>query len=382
MSTKSLLYVLAQTQNETMTKMKKILDGLEGGSNNNGSIVKIPNSAKLLLKHGETLISNPLLLLLYSNYFLSSSDCLQVEQNNLTNSMPCEMVSTEDMILILELISKGQVLVEVQRQKGFQLAVKYLGISCNPISTFRYGLRKFPSFVSDEYFQSDIESLVFSLNNNDGKGLESEHKAITEMNNEESKTLPLEDKNDLKSIDQLDTAKDDAKGKEQNLEFKYNIQSDGNVSALDEIPPYNSMKTLNKSVRNGELLNLDEEILNVSFLQGYQTLTEKSGFKSCFPPFCASEHSPPQSPETVKCILSANTCITIEKTNDVKYLNGNLRSKSNKHKKGYYNSPRMQRIMGISGKVWECTRCPYWHYNQRRVYKHQKEQHKNVRDSC
>ena len=381
MSTKSLLYVLAQTQNETTAKMKMILDGLEDGNNNNGLIVKIPNSAKLLLKDGEILLSNPLLLLLYCDYFLSSTDCLRMEQKNLTNSMPCEMVSSEDMILILELISKGQVLVEVQRQKGFQFAANCLGISCNPISTFRYGLRKFPSFVSDEYFQSDRESLVASLNHNDAKGLENEHKAIIETNIKESKVLPIDGKDSPKIINQLDMARDDPKGKELNLEFKDNIQSSGNIPALDEVPAYNSAPTLHKCVQNGELLNLEEDALNASFHQEYQTLMEKGTFRSCFAPYCVSEHSHPQFPGTMKCILNANSCMTIEKKNDTKYLNDDLRSKSNKHKKGYYNSSRMQRIMGICGKVWECTRCPYWHYNQRRVFEHQKEQHKNVRDS-
>ena len=117
MSTKSLLYVLAQTQNETMAKIKKILDGLEDGNNNNGCIVKIPNSAKLLLKDGEILLSNPLLLLLYSSYFLSSSDCLRIEQNNLTNSMPCEMASSEPFFSTRRLLST---LEHPRRKKGGQ----------------------------------------------------------------------------------------------------------------------------------------------------------------------------------------------------------------------------------------------------------------------
>ena len=70
MSNNTLLYFLVQTQKETMKKMKAFMSRLEE-RDVNGFKARIPNSVKLLLKDGEMLMANPLLLLMYSDYFLS-----------------------------------------------------------------------------------------------------------------------------------------------------------------------------------------------------------------------------------------------------------------------------------------------------------------------
>ena len=101
----TLLYVLAQTQKETMKKMKAIMSRLEEREVN-GFKAKIPNSVKLLLKNGEILMANPLFLLLYSDYFSSLLTLSNLSQETSTNQIACKMISCDDMDLIIDLIFK------------------------------------------------------------------------------------------------------------------------------------------------------------------------------------------------------------------------------------------------------------------------------------
>ena len=108
MPSKTLLYILAQSQEETSRKINRILWG--SGKCETGHRNSIPNSVNLLLKDGEMIVANPLLLSIYSDYFLtlftSHKTAGKNDHSKVKSVVPCDQVSGADMNLILELVFK------------------------------------------------------------------------------------------------------------------------------------------------------------------------------------------------------------------------------------------------------------------------------------
>jgi hypothetical protein len=373
MPSKTLLYFLAQGQEETTRKMNRILlgsDKCETGQRNH----VIPNSVKLLLKDGELIVANPLLLSIYSDYFLTlftsnkstgKDDCAKVK-----SGVPCHQVSCADMNLILELVFKGQVLVEIQELKSFQLSTLRLGVLCNAISTYRYGLRKFPSYVSDEYFGNEVGDFMGTP------------EIFTDR-----ETCNIEEN----TIDQIDGSTDNDSLDEEmgtpdpNTDLTLTHEASILSCYEKEKGMYHTTNMLTESTKSVNLkAALKHEIMNdISFLEETQYANKMkciSGANLSSPSTRGEldrRNVSLQPPDDEMDPDEAGEKETREDCESISYKKQETKSKS--YKKGKIYSRRIERIMGLSGKVWTCNRCSYWHYNKRQVYNHQNRNHKVVR---
>ena len=372
MPSKPLLYILAQSQEETTRKMNRILlgsDKCETGNTNS-----IPNSVKLLLEDGELIVANPLLLSIYSDYFLtlftSKKSAGKYDHAKVESVVPCDQVSCTDMNLILELVFKGQVLVEIKELKSFQLSIMRLGVLCNAISAYRYGLRKFPSYVSDEYIENEAgDFMKTSEIYTERERCNKEGNPIDQMDGStDNDILDNEMEKSDPNIDLTITPEDPSFARYEKEEGMYHAPID-----ITELPASEDLK----ASLNYEIMN------NISFLEETQFgnkikwISEANLSAPSTKGEMYTENGSFQSPDDGRDTDKAGEKESPKDCESMLYKKMETKSKSYKKSKIY--SPRIERIMGLSGKVWKCTRCRYWHYNQRRVYNHQNKNHKVVR---
>ena len=182
---KTSLYVLAQTQEETIKKISKILNKCKDDDTKR-HMHCIPNSVNLITQDGDVIVANAILLSMYSDYFLILFTSGTHENHNVNKStvVPCDEISTVNMNLISEIISKGQVVVDAQHIRSFKVATMRYGIICKPISTLRYGLRRLPSYISDDYFEGNLEDVTGTIETNPDEVGQTEEYTLPSLNDE------------------------------------------------------------------------------------------------------------------------------------------------------------------------------------------------------
>ena len=158
----------------------------------------------------------------------------------------------------------------------------------------RYGLRKLPSFVSDEYFQADHVDLIHNTKIDISKEFTEEDIKISNNSNRMNwKNLNLDEK----------TSASDSKDV---------LQPGNNVQNFYKAPEWRDVTTPDQKIKDRLYLNLEEEMLCISFLEGYHnSINERMDTDGRFR-FNAPPQGIPQSKYLQSSKQPIGQCITTQ----------------------------------------------------------------------
>ena len=364
------LFVLAQPNSATQKKIQDLRN------------VKIPTTVNLRFKNNEEMSVNGYLMAMFTDLFKPGWQLGKLEWLE---------ISKDSFQQVLTMILTGHVNV-VSGMKDFKAAIRALGVHCNNISTFRYSLRKFRSDAWD-----CLDALVFDVMDqslDEGLEVDGNETDDTEIlengaNIDEETAADLASQN-VASLDDVCQAYINENAASQDEETSLS-QMPTQILPLDE---NDSQRIQNEAVNDEnatEQQSASHDLHSADFDDDFEESTSKGDDEidvetgSVGMEIFDDANNGESSDQIPMQSQDNDDGNENEPVNENEETYGEILNQTNpkrvKRLRKRYSRSKMRTSMGISGKVWNCTKCCYWHYYQHNVDKHHNRAHCSCRKS-